>query len=112
MSNTRIQQRMDALKASGRKALIPYIVAGDPTPSITVPAMHAMVAAGADVIELGMPFSDPFATREILSVVLVVRVNNADAFASSLPARHQAVQQVLRLGITEEVVDAHVAPVV
>ena len=61
MSNTRIQQRMDALKASGRKALIPYIVAGDPTPSITVPAMHAMVAAGADVIELGMPFSDPFA---------------------------------------------------
>ena len=61
MSNTRIQQRMEALKASGRKALIPYIVAGDPTPTVTVPAMHAVVEAGADIIELGMPFSDPFA---------------------------------------------------
>ncbi len=61
MSTSRIQQRMDALKASGRKALIPYIVAGDPSPSVTVPAMHAMVEAGVDVIELGMPFSDPFA---------------------------------------------------
>ena len=61
MSNTRIQRRMEALKASGRKALIPYIVAGDPTPTVTVPAMHAIVEAGADLIELGMPFSDPFA---------------------------------------------------
>ena len=61
MSSNRIQQRMDALRAIGRKALIPYIVAGDPTPSVTVPAMHAMVEAGADIIELGMPFSDPFA---------------------------------------------------
>jgi len=61
MSSNRIQQRMDALSAIGRKALIPYIVAGDPTPSVTVPAMHAMVEAGADIIELGMPFSDPFA---------------------------------------------------
>jgi len=61
MSSNRIQQRMDALKASNRKALIPYIVAGDPTPDVTVPAMHAMVTAGADIIELGMPFSEPFA---------------------------------------------------
>ena len=61
MSSNRIQLRMDALKASNRKALIPYIVAGDPTPDVTVPAMHAMVTAGADIIELGMPFSDPFA---------------------------------------------------
>ena len=52
MSSKRIQQRMDALSAIGRKALIPYIVAGDPTPSVTVPTMHAMVEAGADIIEL------------------------------------------------------------
>ena len=61
MTETRIQTRMKSLKASGRKALIPYIIAGDPLPSVTVPAMHAMVEAGVDVIELGMPFSDPFA---------------------------------------------------
>ncbi|MBU29018.1 MAG: tryptophan synthase subunit alpha [Gammaproteobacteria bacterium] len=61
MSSSRIQQRMEALKISGRKALIPYIVAGDPMSTVTVPAMHAIVEAGADIIELGMPFSDPFA---------------------------------------------------
>ena len=57
MSGNRIEQRMAALKAAGRKALIPYIVAGDPSRDVTVPAMHAMVDAGADIIELGMPFS-------------------------------------------------------
>lgn len=61
MSSSRIARRMADLKARGRKALIPYIVAGDPTPEVTVPAMHAMVEAGADVLELGIPFSDPFA---------------------------------------------------
>lgn len=50
-----------ALKAQGKTALIPYITAGDPHPSITVPLMHRMVAAGANVIELGVPFSDPMA---------------------------------------------------
>ena len=61
MSHSRITRRMAELKARGRKALIPYVVAGDPAPQVTVPLMHAMVEAGADVIELGMPFSDPFA---------------------------------------------------
>jgi tryptophan synthase alpha chain len=61
MTVGRIQARLDALQQHGRKALIPYIVAGDPTPDTTVPAMHALVAAGADIVELGMPFSDPFA---------------------------------------------------
>ncbi len=49
------------LKESGRKALIPYITAGDSNPSITVPLMHKMVEVGADIIELGIPFSDPMA---------------------------------------------------
>lgn len=61
MTESRIKTRLEALHAAGRKALIPYVVAGDPNPQMTVPVMHALVDAGADVIELGMPFSDPFA---------------------------------------------------
>lgn len=49
------------LKTAGRKALIPYITAGDSNKSITVPLMHRMVESGADIIELGIPFSDPMA---------------------------------------------------
>ena len=50
-----------ALEKSGKKALIPYITAGDSNPSITVPLMHRMVEMGSDIIELGVPFSDPMA---------------------------------------------------
>ncbi|MDN5752250.1 MAG: tryptophan synthase subunit alpha [Nitrosospira sp.] len=49
------------LRLQGRKALIPFITAGDPEPAMTVPLMHELVKAGADVIELGVPFSDPMA---------------------------------------------------
>ncbi len=58
---TRLEARFAQLRASGRKALIPYVTAGDPQKETTVPLMHAMVAAGADIIELGVPFSDPMA---------------------------------------------------
>ncbi|MGH8815986.1 MAG: tryptophan synthase subunit alpha [Achromobacter pestifer] len=52
---------------SGRAAaLIPYIAAGDPSPAATVPLMHALVEAGADVIELGVPFSDPMADGPVI----------------------------------------------
>jgi len=57
----RLENCFSALKENGRKALIPYITAGDSNPSITVPLMHRMVKAGADIIELGIPFSDPMA---------------------------------------------------
>ena len=58
---SRITTRLNALKEQGRKALIPYIVCGDPHLAITVPAMHGLVENGADIIELGVPFSDPMA---------------------------------------------------
>lgn len=64
---SRIQVRFDALKAAGRKALIPYITAGDPHPSVTVTALHALVAAGADLLELGVPFSDPMADGPVIT---------------------------------------------
>lgn len=58
---SRIQATFDKLKQQNRRALIPFFTAGDPGPAFTVPLLHAMVAAGADVIELGVPFSDPMA---------------------------------------------------
>ena len=56
---SRLGGRFEALAADGRKALNTYVVAGDPAPEVTVPAMHALVRGGADLIELGVPFSDP-----------------------------------------------------
>jgi len=58
---SKIQASFERLKAQGRKALIPFITAGDPDAALTVPLMHTLVEAGADIIELGVPFSDPMA---------------------------------------------------
>jgi len=63
---SRIQAAFDALKARGRKALIPYITAGDPFADATPDIMLAMAEAGADVIELGVPFSDPMADGPVI----------------------------------------------
>ncbi len=62
----RIQSTLAALKAQGRTALIPYITAGFPFADITPELMHAMVRGGADVIELGVPFSDPSADGPVI----------------------------------------------
>lgn len=62
----RIDQRFATLKAQGRTALIPYLTAGDPAPQYTVGFMHALVEAGADIIELGVPFSDPMADGPVI----------------------------------------------
>lgn len=58
---SRIESTFQSLQGQGRKALIPFITAGDPDPGLTVGLMHALVAGGADIIELGVPFSDPMA---------------------------------------------------
>jgi tryptophan synthase alpha chain len=63
---SRIAATFESLKSQGRKALIPYVTAGFPFADITPELMHGMVAAGADVIELGVPFSDPMADGPVI----------------------------------------------
>ena len=65
-TDNRLDRRFAALKSAGRSGLIPFVTAGDPAPELTVPLMHALVAAGADVIELGVPFSDPMADGPVI----------------------------------------------
>jgi len=65
---SRIAACFAALKAQGRQALIPYVTAGDPNPQVTVGLMHQMVTAGADLIELGIPFSDPMADGPVIQL--------------------------------------------
>ncbi len=62
----RIDARFEKLKASGRTGLIPFVTAGDPAPEHAVALMHALVEAGADLIELGVPFSDPMADGPVI----------------------------------------------
>jgi tryptophan synthase alpha chain len=64
MSN--IAATFDALKAHNKTGLVTFITAGDPAPELTVPLMHAMVAGGADILELGVPFSDPMAEGPVI----------------------------------------------
>lgn len=63
---SRIAGRFAALGKQRRKALIPYITAGDPHPALTVPLLSALVEAGADILELGVPFSDPMADGPVV----------------------------------------------
>ncbi|MDE2156599.1 MAG: tryptophan synthase subunit alpha [Xanthomonadaceae bacterium] len=63
---SRIDRRFAELEAAGRTGLIPFVTAGDPLPEHVAALMHALVAAGADVIELGVPFSDPMADGPVI----------------------------------------------
>jgi len=65
---SRIEARFKALKAANRKALIPFVTAGDPQLHLTVPLMHGLVEAGADIIELGVPFSDPIGDGPVIQL--------------------------------------------
>jgi len=65
---SRIATRFDELRAAGRRALVTFVTAGDPQPSVTLPLMHALVEAGADVLELGVPFSDPMADGPVIQL--------------------------------------------
>jgi len=63
---SRLETRFSVLARAGRKALITYVVAGDPSPDVTLAQLHALVAAGADVLELGIPFSDPMSEGPVI----------------------------------------------
>lgn len=65
---SRIKSTLDGLANAGKKALIPYITAGDPTPDWTEELMHCLVENGADIIELGVPFSDPMADGPVIQL--------------------------------------------
>jgi len=63
---SRIPARFAELRERGRTALIPFVTAGDPQPGLTVALMHTLVEAGADILELGVPFSDPMADGPVI----------------------------------------------
>ena len=63
---SRIKNTLSALKVNGETALIPYICAGDPHPKMTVELMHTLVESGANILELGVPFSDPMADGPVI----------------------------------------------
>jgi len=65
-ATNRIDRRFAELKSSGRTGLIPFVTAGDPLPAAVVTLMHALVESGADLIEVGIPFSDPMADGEVI----------------------------------------------
>ena len=83
---SRIAGRFRELAAQGRKALIPYIVVGDPTLEGTVPLMHALVANGADIIELGVPFSDPMSEGPVIQLAHERALANGATLRDALAA--------------------------
>lgn len=80
---SRLATRFAQLKSQQRKALVSYVMAGDPHPHVTVPLLHQMVEAGVDVIELGLPFSDPMADGPVIALAaeraLAAGTNTLDA---------------------------------
>ena len=90
---SRLQACFARLQAEDRKALIPYIMTGDPHPEVTVPLMHAMVKAGANIIELGAPFSDPMADGPVIQAA----AERALEFHITMDDVFKAVKQFRRL---------------
>lgn len=89
----RIDKKLAQLQVSGKKMLSPYITAGDPEPGMTVKLMHALVEAGADVLEIGIPFSDPMAEGPVIQAAmeraLVHGVHSDDVFSMVQQFRQQ-----------------------
>ncbi|WP_372656415.1 tryptophan synthase subunit alpha [Hydrogenophaga sp.] len=98
---SRIETTMGALKAQGRKALIPYVTAGFPYAQITPDLMHGMVEGGADIIELGVPFSDPSADGPVIqkagdrALALGIGLTQVLAMVKSFRERNQTTPVVL-----------------
>jgi len=90
---SRIANRFNALQAQGRKALIPYFVAGDLAMDATVPLMHRLVAAGADILELGIAFSDPMAEGPVIQLAHERALANGVSLRRSLEVVRQFREQ-------------------
>jgi len=122
---SRIAEVFEALAAKGRKALIPYVTAGDPYADATVDIMLAMAEAGADVIELGVPFSDPMADGPVIqraaerALAKGIGMSQVLDYVRGFRAKNDATPIVLmgyanpveRYGIDHFVADAKVAGV-
>ena len=118
---SRIKATFDALQARGRKALIPYVTSGDPFADATVDIMLAMAEAGADVIELGVPFSDPMADGPVIqkagerALARGIGLPQVLDFVRGFRAKNDVTPVVLmgyanpveRYGVDRFVVDAH-----
>jgi tryptophan synthase alpha chain len=92
IARSRIQTRFAALRARGQKGLIPYICAGDPDLAATIEIVRAMGEAGADVIELGIPFSDPLVDGRVIQAAN----DRALAGGATLPRILAAVAEIRR----------------
>jgi len=98
---SRIATTFARLASENRKALIPFVTAGDPSPAITVPLMHAMVDAGVDIIELGVPFSDPMADGPVIqrsserALKFGVGLNDVLAYVGEFRKKNQTTPVVL-----------------
>ena len=97
---SRLKSTFEKLRADGRKGLVPYITAGDPHPRHTVKLMHALVAGGADVLELGVPFSDPMADGPVIQLAC----ERALAHGTSLWQACEMVAEFRRKNATTPVV--------
>jgi len=84
LSTSRLAARFDTLKRRGRTGLIPYIAAGDPSVAMTVELMQALARAGADVIELGVPFSDPSADGAVVQRAAERAIRNGVGLAATI----------------------------
>jgi tryptophan synthase alpha chain len=80
----RINKRLQELRDQGRKAVVPYLVSGHPTPEATLPCLHAMVEAGADILEIGIPFSDPFAEGPVIQLAHEVALAQKSSLRKTL----------------------------
>ncbi len=114
---SRIQNVMAALAAQQKKGLIPFITAGDPHPSMTVNLMHALVAGGADIIELGVPFSDPMADGPVIqraserALAHGVRLRDVLTYVAQFRATNQSTPVVL-MGYANPIERMGIAPFV
>lgn len=101
MPQDRLSAAFSAARADGRAALVCFVTAGDPTPAATAPILDALVAGGADVIELGMPFTDPMADGPAIQAANIrsfaAGTTTADvlAIAAAFRQRHPAVPLIL-----------------